>query len=39
MCEWRSIRDWPWTDRARTLALGAVLIGVLLAIGVAGGIQ
>ena len=35
----RDMRNWPWTDRARTLAGALLLGGVLIAIGIAGGIQ
>ena len=35
----RDMRYWPWTNRARTLQGAALLLGVLLLIGIAGGIQ
>ncbi len=35
----RDMRNWPWTDRARTIQGAVLLLGVLLAIGIAGGIQ
>ena len=35
----RDLRNWPWTDRARTIQGAALLVGVLILIGIAGGIQ